>query len=176
MYAAQRDAKAALRWMVANSSTYHMNTAFITVGGASAGAISTIALGISDHEDFKDEIPAADDPTLSTTNIEETYEVKCMVDFWGGNVKLELLESVYNINRYDSSDPELFIAHGTLDPTVLFSEGAELDSIYNSLGIFHEFVPLVDQGHGAWNATVNGKSLSELTFDFLVDSQNLNVE
>lgn len=81
-YSAQRDVKAALRWMVANSDTYNMNTEFITVGGASAGAISTITLGISNQEDFKDEISLADDPTLSTTNLEETYEVKCMVDFW----------------------------------------------------------------------------------------------
>ena len=99
-----------------------------------------------------------------------------MVDFWGSNVKLDLLQSVYNINRYDSNDPELFIAHGTLDPTVLFSEGEELDSIYSSLGIYHEFVPLIDKGHGAWNATVEGKSLSEMTFDFLVERQNLKVE
>ncbi len=176
MYAAQRDVKAALRWMVANSDTYNMNKGFITVGGASAGAVSTIALGISNQEDFRDEIPNIDDPTLSTTNQNETYAVRSLVDFWGSNVKLELYEQVYSVDRYDSNDPELFIAHGTLDPTVLFSEGTELDSIYNSLGIYHEFVPLVDQGHGAWNATVDGKSLSELTFDFLVERQNLRVE
>ncbi len=176
MYVAQRDVKAALRWMVANSSTYNINTDFITVGGASAGAITTIALGISNQEDFRDEVPIADDLTLSTTHLNETYVVRSMIDFWGGNVKLELFESVYGETRYDSNDPELFIAHGTLDPTVLFSEATELDSIYNSLGIYHELVPLVDQGHGAWNATVNGKSLSELSFDFLVERQNLTVE
>ena len=42
MYAAQRDAKAALRWMVANASTYGINPDYITVGGASAGAITTV--------------------------------------------------------------------------------------------------------------------------------------
>ena len=35
MYAAQRDAKAALRWVVANSGIYNIDTNFITVGGAS---------------------------------------------------------------------------------------------------------------------------------------------
>ena len=30
--------------------------------------------------------------------------------------------------------------------------------------------------HGAWNAVVDGKGLSELTFDFLTDRQNLIVE
>ncbi len=106
MYAAQRDAKAALRWMVANKSTYNINTDFITVGGASAGAVSTIALGMSNQEDFRDEITIADDPTLSTTNPSEAFNVKSMVYFWGSNVKLELFEAIYGWNRYDSNDPE----------------------------------------------------------------------
>ena len=72
MYLAQRDAKAALRWIVANASTYNINKDFITVGGASAGAITTIALGISNQEDFRDEITISDDPTLSTTNLNES--------------------------------------------------------------------------------------------------------
>ena len=85
-----------------------------------------------------------EDSTLSITNLNETYVVRSMIDFWGSNVKLDLFESVYGVDRFDSNDPELFIAHGTLDPTVLFSEATELDSIYNSLGIYHEYVPLVD--------------------------------
>lgn len=176
MYAAQRDAKAALRWIVANANTYGVNPDFITVGGASAGAITTVALGISDQEDFRDEIPLTDDPTLSSTNLGETTAVKSLIGFWGSNVKLELFEQVYGQNRYDEDDPELFVAHGTLDPTVLFSEALELDSIYDSLGVHRQIVPLVDEGHGAWNATVAGKSLSEMCFDFLVERQGLAVE
>ncbi len=176
MYAAQRDAKAALRWIVANASTYNVNTDFITVGGASAGAISTITLGISNQEDFRDEIPIADDPTLSTTNLNETYVVRSLVDFWGSNVKLDLFGSVYGVERYDSNDPDLFIAHGTEDPAVLYSEAEELVHLYDSTGAYVELNTLVDQGHGAWNATVNGKSLSELSFDFLVAQQELNLD
>ena len=176
MYLAQRDVKAALRWMVANASTYNINTDFITVGGASAGAVSTIALGISNQEDFRDEISITEDPTLSTTNLNETYVVKSMVDFWGSTVKLEVFNSVYEMERYDNSDPELFIAHGTLNSTVLFSEATKLEHLYDSLGIYYELVPLVDKGHGAWGATVNDKSLFEMSFDFLVDRQNLMVE
>ena len=75
-YAAQRDAKAALRWIVANASTYGINTDYITVGGNSAGSVTTIALGISNQDDFRDEISLEDDPTLSSTNLSETYDVK----------------------------------------------------------------------------------------------------
>lgn len=178
MYTAQRDAKAALRWLVANISTYKINRHFITVGGASAGAITTLALGISNEENFKDEIPLTDDPTLSGTNPDETFTVKSMINFWGANAKLELFEAIYGVSLYDSNDPELFTAHGTLDvnPATLFTEATEISGIYDSLGIYNELVPLEGEGHGAWTATVNGKSLSDMSFDFLVERQNLNVE
>ena len=178
MYAAQRDAKSALRWIVANADTYGINTDFITVGGASAGAITAIALGISDESDFRDEITETEDPTLSTTNLNETYDVRSMVYFWGSNAKLEVLEMTYGVDRYDSEDPELFMAHGTDDrnPTTAFSEATELQEIYDSLGIHNELVPLEGADHGAWDATVDGKGLFEMSFDFLVERQELNVE
>ena len=185
MYLAQRDSKAALRWIVANASSYNINKDFITVGGASAGAITTIALGISNQEDFRDEITITDDPTLSTTNLSETYDVKSMIYFWGSNIKLDVFESVYQLNqydRYDNNDPELFMGHGTAQDLVTpYSEALELQDIYNSLGVYNRLVTLLKPngdpaGHGAWNAIVDGKNLSELTFDFLVERQNLNVE
>ena len=175
MYAAQRDSKAALRWIVANAATYSIDTEHITVGGASAGAITTVALGISDPEDFRDEISATDDPTLSTTNLDVSYEIQSMVYFWGSNIKLDVLEGVYGVDRYDADDPELFMAHGDQpDPVTPYEEALELQEIYNNLGIHNELVTLEGEGHGAWDAKVNGKGLSELTYDFLVERQNLS--
>lgn len=185
MYLAQRDAKAALRWIVANASTYNINKDFITVGGASAGAITTIALGISKLEDFRDEITISDDPTLSTTNLNASYIVRSMIYFWGSNIKLDVFETVYSLeqyDRYDASDPELFMGHGTAQDLVTpYEEALELQSIYNSLGIYNKLATLTlpngnPAGHGAWNGVVDGKGLSELTFDFLIERQNLNVE
>ena len=184
MYLAQRDAKAALRWIVANANSYHINPDYITVGGASAGAITTIALGISNLEDFRDEISVNDDPTLSSTNLNETYEVRSMVYFWGSNVKLDVFELVYGLNqydRYDQNDPELFMGHGTAtDPVTPYDEALELQSIYDSLGIYNTLVTLLKPngdpaGHGAWDAVVDGKGLNELSFNFLVDRQQLSI-
>ena len=177
MYTAQRDAKAALRWIVANATSYDMDIDFITVGGASAGAITTLALGISDEADFKDEITISDDPTLSSTNLTQSYNVTSMVYFWGSNVKLELFESIYGEYPYDSNDPELFMAHGTHDvnPSTPYTEAVEMESIYNTLGIYNELHSLENQGHGAWHATIDGKGSSELTFDFIVERQSLVV-
>ncbi len=185
MYMAQRDSKAALRWIVANSNTYNINTDFITVGGNSSGSVSTIALGISNQEDFRDEIPISVDYTLSTTNLNENYSVRSMVYFWGSNAKLDLYEMVYDLeqyDRYDSNDPELFMGHGQApDLQTPYEEALELQGIYDSLGIYNKLVTLLlpngdPAGHGAWDAIVDGKGLSELTFDFLTERQNLIVE
>ena len=67
MYPAHRDAKAALRWIMANAQNYHINKDYITVGGGSAGAITSIGIGVSELGDYKDEISSSEDNTLSTT-------------------------------------------------------------------------------------------------------------
>ena len=176
MYAAQRDSKAALRWIVANADTYSIDVDEIAVGGASAGSITTIALGISDLGDFRDEISIDKDPTLATTNLNETYDVKSMVYFWGSKVKLDVFEAVYGVERYDAGDPELFMAHGDGNDPVTPYEGAlALQDIYDSLNVHSELVTLEGHGHGAWNAVVDGKGLFELTFDFLMERQNLEL-
>ncbi|WP_394205381.1 hypothetical protein [Shewanella waksmanii] len=180
MYTAQRDAKAALRWIVANSSAYNINTEFITVGGASAGSITTVALGISNQEDFSDELTIAEDPTLATTHLNQNYNVKSMVYFWGSNIKLDVFEGVYQFNRYDADDPELFMGHGeAYDAVTPYEEALELQSIYDSLGIYSRLATLLLPngdlaGHGAWDGVVEGKGLFELVFDFLVERQKLD--
>ena len=176
MYAAQRDSKAALRWIVANADTYNISTDQIAVGGASAGSITTIALGISELGDFRDEISIEEDPTLATTNLNETYDVKSMVYFWGSKKKLDVFEAVYGFDRYDVDDPELFMAHGDGNDPVTPYEGAlALQDIYDSLNVHSELVTLEGHGHGAWNAVVDGKGLFELSFDFLMEHQNLEI-
>lgn len=176
MYTAQRDAKAALRWVVANADTYEINTDEIAVGGASAGAITTVALGLTDLGDFRDEISLQDDPTLSTTNLNETHEVQSMIYFWGSNKKVELYNTVYEVDRYDGDDPELFMAHGDgYDPVTPYEGALVLQDIYDSLEIHSELVTLEGHGHGAWNAVVDGKGLFDLTFEFLVERQDLDL-
>ena len=176
MYPAHRDAKAALRWIIANADNFHINKDYITVGGGSAGAITSIGLGVSELGDYKDEISLSEDNTLSTTNLSQTYEVQTILDFWGSTVSIEILESIYGHQRFDSNDPALFIAHGTEDPTVPFSSAEDLKTIWETNEIDFVYYPLEGRGHGAWGATVNGKSLSDLSFDFIVENQSLNVE
>jgi hypothetical protein len=175
-YPAHRDAKAALRWIVANAHNYNINTDYITIGGGSAGATASIGIGVSDLVDYKDELSINDDNTLSSTNLSETYEVKTILDFWGSAKTIEVLELIYGYERFDQSIPAMFIAHGTADATVPFSNAIDLKAIYEFNNTEFIYYPLEGSGHGAWSATVDGKSLSDLSFDFIVVNQNLNLE
>ncbi len=176
MYPAHRDAKAAIRWLVANADNYNIDTNYITVGGGSAGAIIATTLGITNTTDFTNEISLNTDPTLATTNMNKTYSIKTILDFWGSGVAVTATNNIYGYQRFDRSDAPIMIAHGTADPTVEYSNAIELRDIYTSTGASFKLYPLVNRGHGPWDATVNGKKLEELSFDFIVEQQKLIVE
>ena len=176
IYPAIRDAKAALRWIAANAKSYYINTDYITVGGGSAGAIIAITVGISNQEDYRDEIDITQDPTLATTNLDQTYRVRTILDFWGSKVGLSILEVLYGRQRFNSNNPTLLIAHGTEDPIVPFSKAEDLKSSYEANEVPFVFYPLKGKGHGAWDATFDNKHLDELSFDFIVEQQNLIVK
>ena len=181
IYPAHRDAKAALRWVAAHAEDYSINMEYLTVGGGSAGAITSVGVSVTELSDFTNELTVAQDPTLATTHLDETYEVQTILDFWGAPTSVNLLEGVYGVDRFDPSDPPLFIAHGTADSTVVFSNGEMLQETWETHGIPHVFYPLEGAGHGPWDATVpddngNPQTLFELAFDFVVAQQTLQVE
>jgi predicted esterase len=176
LYPAHRDAKAALRWLIANAAVYNIDTNYITVGGGSAGAVIATALGITTTTDFTNEIAVNTDPTLATTNLNERYTVKTILDFWGSGVSVTSINNVYGYQRFDRTDAPIMIAHGTADSTVKYSNAIELQNIYTSTGAAYKLYTLVNAGHGAWDALVNGKRLEELSFNFIVEQQKLIVE
>ncbi|MBY0479441.1 MAG: alpha/beta hydrolase [Chitinophagaceae bacterium] len=176
MYPAHRDAKAAMRWLIANADNYNIDTNYITVGGGSAGAIIATSLGITTTADFTNEISLTTDPTLATTNLNKTYTIKTILDFWGSGIAVTAINNIYGYQRFDATDAPIMIAHGTADPTVSYTYAAELQNIYTSTGVTYKLYPLVNRGHGPWDAIVNGKKLEELSLDFIVEQQKLIVE
>jgi para-nitrobenzyl esterase len=177
LYPAHRDAKAALRWLIANANQYNIDPNYITVGGGSAGAIMATTLGITNTIDFTNEISLSNDPSLATTNLNSNnYTIKTILDFWGSGVAVTANNNIYGYNRFDPTDPPIMIAHGTNDPTVAYSEALELKDIYTSTGANYVLYTLENRGHGPWDAMVNGKSLEEFSFDFIVKQQNIIVE
>ncbi len=176
IYPASRDVKAALRWLHANASNYKINTDYITVGGGSAGAVTATMLGVTAAEDYTEEISMTLDPTLATTNLEQSTKVHTVLDFWGSGISVKIINDLYGKERFNASNAPIIIMHGTEDPTVLFSEGEALRDNYIATGVNHAFYPLEGKGHGPWNATVNGKRLEDLCFDFMVEQQQLKTE
>lgn len=176
MYPALRDAKAAMRWLIANKDQFKINPDYITVGGASAGANISKALAVSNFDDFTTEISLETDPTLSTTNLGQEYQIQVIIDFWGGQSVTDAYKAIYGQELFDIEDPILYKAHGTADQTVPFSSALDLLDIYETIGVEMKLDTLIGIGHGNFDATLNGKRLEELAFDFIVSNQNLIVE
>lgn len=175
IYAASRDVKAAVRWLTAHAEQYSIDTTRITALGGSAGAVLAVMLGATEPEDYRDELTAEDDPTLSSTNLGAPSDVHSVVDFWGSGIAVELLDDVYGLPRYDSNDAPLLIIHGTRDQTVTFDKAIELEEAWTRTGVPFESHALIGKGHAAWDATVAGLPLMEIAFDFIVRQQGLVV-
>ena len=175
MYPAARDAKAAVRWLHANADTFQIDTDHITALGGSAGSYLAIMLGVTDPGDYRDEVTAADDPTLVTTNLDASASVHTVIDHWGGITHVELLEMLDGRSRFDATDAPVSIVHGTEDPTVSFDEAEKLRDAYETTGVDYVFHPLEGRGHGVWGATIDGMTLPESAFAFVVEQQGLIV-
>ncbi len=175
LYPAARDAKAAMRWLAANAGTYQIDLNYLTTLGGSAGAYLAIMLGVTDPADFRDELTAAQDSTLVSTNPGESFEVHSIIDHWGGISHMELLHVMSGTSRFDPTDAPVSIVHGTADSTVSFEEAVKLRDAYISTGVAHDFHPLEGVEHSPWSALIDGLTLPELAFAFVVEHQNLTV-
>ena len=176
MYPANRDAKAALRWVTSQADQYSIDVNHVSVLGGSAGACMAIAMGASNDGDYVTELSVMQDPTLQSTNLSESFQVQTVLDFWGGRASVDALSALDNEERFDSDDAPLMIVHGTADPTVDYAEATSLDATYNANGIPCTLYPIENGGHGIWGATVNGAQLWSLGFAFMVEQQGLTVE
>ncbi len=175
LYPACRDAKAAIRWIRANAETYNIAPESITALGGSAGSYLSIALGVSNEEDCVSEISTTNDPTLADTNLDYSSNVQTIIDHWGGDSILAVLELIDGESRYDAGDAPISIVHGTADRTVEFAHAERLRDAYTETGAPYEFHPLDGKGHGVWNATIDGVSLWQDAFNFIVEHQDLDV-
>ncbi|MEL7312823.1 MAG: prolyl oligopeptidase family serine peptidase, partial [Pseudomonadota bacterium] len=175
MYPAVRDAKAALRWLVANANEYGVNPDQISVIGGSAGSFISIALGASEIEDFSGELSIDVDPTLASTHRGNDPIVASVVNHWGGPFTVDLLELVDSQSRWDTLDAPISIVHGTEDLTVPYDSAQALVEIYSQTGAYFELSTLQGAGHAAWNTTLNGQTLTELGFDFVARMLELDI-
>ena len=174
-YPACRDAKAAIRWIRSKADEYSLNTDYITALGGSAGSYISLALGVTTEDDCVTEISEDEDPTLSGTHLALSSQVHTVIDHWGGTGIIRVLEMMTPGDRFDATDAPISIVHGTEDPTVSFMEAEQIKAEYERTGVNYAWYPLDGAGHGPWQAHVDGKSLTDLAFDFIVEQQGLEV-
>ena len=171
MYPAARDAKAAVRWLHAEAERLQVDTSRITAIGGSAGSYLALMLGTSDEADFRGELSLEEDPTLSSTHLDQPSTVHTVIDHWGGAGHLLLLEAMDGVSRFDETDAPVSIIHGTEDRTVEFGEAELIAEEYEATGVPYDFHPLAGIGHGAWDVRIDGLALPELAYDFIVTHQ-----
>ena len=175
-YPACRDAKAAIRWIRSKAEEYSLQTDYITAIGGSAGSSIALALGVTNEDDCVSEISVEEDPTLAGTHLEQSSSIRTIIDHWGGTRIVRVLEMMTPGDRFDATDAPISIVHGTEDPTLLFEQAEEIKAEYDKTGVDYAWYPLEGAGHGPWGANVDGKSLSVLAFDFIVEQQSLDVQ
>ncbi|MEM9466439.1 MAG: alpha/beta hydrolase [Actinomycetota bacterium] len=175
LYPACRDAKAAIRWVKATADDFSIDPDHVAVVGGSAGSNLAITLGVSDEGDCTDEVSIDDDPTLASTNLDQSSSVATVIDHWGGSAVLTMLGFLDSGSRFDPTDAPVSIVHGTADTTVDFAEAENLRSAYESTGVPYAWHPLEGAGHAAWRATIDGRPLVESAADFIIETQRLDV-
>ena len=150
--AASQDAAKAIRWLRQNATTYHIDPTRIGIGGSSAGAITSLYTA-----------------SQEAATIGPDAEVGVVIDLWGAMYGAESL--------VDAGDPAIFIVHGTDDPTVAYSETANLVAHLDSISHPYQLYPIAGAGHGPWaqynNDVVDGKTIFQHSVEFAFEHLKL---
>ncbi len=151
-YPAVRDLKAAIRYVRANAASLGVDEARIVISGGSAGATNSIAAGVVFEGDYKDELTAEQDPTLSTTNPEVSSSVACVVSHWASEGEIEFPREIdpKNRSRYGPQNAPIIEFHGDEDPTINISEAYKVRAAYAQTGVPYELHVLKGCEHAAW--------------------------
>jgi len=122
-YPAIRDAKAAIRWVKAHASEFGISVDNIVINGGSAGATSCIAIGVVNEDDYKNEFTVQEDSTLSSTNLEQTSNVRSIISHWGAEYGVNFTETHDSKNRWSKNITPIVMYQGDADTTIPIHHG-----------------------------------------------------
>jgi acetyl esterase/lipase len=169
------DCKAAIRWVRANASRYHLDPDRIGVIGASAGGALVGLLGTTGGVE---ELEGDVGPHAGVSS-----RVQCVVDQFGPvellsmaehqkggrtandphSPESELIGGPLQENKeraraasattyVSQDDPPTLIIHGTADPLVPFNQSERLYAALKAAGVECYFVPITGAGHGGFRS------------------------
>lgn len=164
-FPAQRtDALAAIDYMRTHAEKYHADPENIFVWGSSSGAHIALFTGLQINNDTlpqtngiiayfppTDLLRMKDDPTAATTGDKNSPEGLLI-----GNIGVEeapdraKFASPYYHLSANKNMPPVFLAHGTKDRVVPFSQSDLLANEMEKQGIDYEFYALRNADHGSW--------------------------
>ena len=146
IYAAVQDAETAARWIERHAAAYKIDTGKMVVAGASAGAVTSLALAYS--------------PKV------KNLKVRAVGDLWG-----TLGPRVHWIHR---GGPPIFIVHGGSDPVISVADARQIAARAEQAGVPHEVHIIEGMGHGVpLNFDIGGETLLQRLADFFYKELNL---
>lgn len=172
VYMATQDCKSAVRYLKSKSSEYCLDTSAFYVTGTSAGATLALLCVYWDQEEADQAVnQTAFFGSLDTSSGNAGYssQLNSAVICWGGITDTTWLQG--------ETEPNLLF-HGTLDPTIPYTEGYNPDSVYLYGGfIIHRasveyglesyLKPFEGFGHGVDHNTPEFDTLLTMTDTFL---------
>lgn len=179
------DCKAAIRWVRANASKYHLDPDRIGVTGGSAGGHLAAMLGTSGglvelegkvgpHPDVSSRVLCVVDKfgpsELLTMSVEPGSMDHDAADspeslLIGGPIQenKEKARNASPITFVSGDDPPILIIHGTKDPLVPFKQSVSLAKSLKAAGVPTWFIAVTDGGHGGFR----GSEVARRTRQFL---------
>ncbi len=129
-FMALQDAHAALRYLVDHAEQYGIDTSSIFVGGASAGAITSLNLAFMRDEDRPKAISGKRWRDLgaiasSGNSSKSTFHIKAVANMWGALTSLNMLKN---------SKTDIISFHGDADQVVPYDNGFPFNDMSIKLG------------------------------------------
>lgn len=159
MHACFVDTRTAIRHVRANAARYNVDPARIAVLGESAGAFAALAAGVSGPEDFLNDRP--DLAPLESNNLTTSSAVAAVVDMWGN---AEMVK-----DKFSPGDPPVLILHGKADFHIgtFYTAALNIAAACEANQIPHELHGIEGEGHGCWDAKIDGKTIAAVISDWL---------
>lgn len=117
VYAANRDAKAAVRWLRSQADSLNLDPNFIGAMGGSSGGQSVIGLASTFEWDFTTEMTASDDPTIGSIHADAGLSSSILAGVaWAGNPIVADEKIAHDgVPRWQSWNAPLALYRGTED-------------------------------------------------------------